>query len=130
MKIVYLLLFARLPHLLESTFFSFFRTDKLLLWHYFEFYSCLYYLLYLLYLRFFVLILGVENQSGVTRDSAILEVERREKPLIEIYPSDNQNVVQGGSVLFQCRVMSGIPNPKITWRPLNSGRSLFLFFIN
>ena len=93
-----------------------FRTDKLLLWHY--------------YLRFFVLILGVENQSGVTRDSAILEVERREKPQIEIYPSDNQNVVQGGSVLFQCRVMSGIPNPKITWRPLNSGRSLFLFFIN
>ena len=95
-----------------------FRTDKLLLWHYFEY-----------YLRFFALILGVENQSGFTRDSAILEVERREKPQIEIYPSDNQNVVQGGSVLFQCRVMSGIPNPKITWRPLNSGRSLFLFFI-
>ena len=126
MKIVYLLLLARLPHLLE---FNLFRTDKLLLWHYFEFYSYLYYLLYLLYLRFFVLILGVENQSGVTRDSAILEVERREKPQIEIYPSDNQNVVQGGSVLFQCRVMSGIPNPKITWRPLNSGRSLFLFLL-
>ena len=125
MKIVYLLLFARLPHLLESTFKKkIFRTDKLLLWNYFEFYSYLY---YLLYLRFFVLILGVENQSGVTRDSAILEVERREKPQIEIYPSDNQNVVQGGSVLFQCRVMSGIPNPKITWRPLNSGRSLFFF---
>ena len=87
---------------------------------FFEFHSYLY---YLLYLRFFVLILGVENQSGVTRDSAILEVERREKPQIEIYPSDNQNVVQGGSVLFQCRVMSGIPNPKITWRPLNSGES-------
>ena len=97
------------------------------MWHYFEFYSYLY---CLLYFSFFVLILGVENQSGVTRDSAILEVERREKPQIEIYPSDNQNVVQGGSVLFQCRVMSGIPNPKITWRPLNSGRSLFLFFIN
>ena len=48
-------------------------------------------------------------------------MERREKPQIEIYPSDNQNVVQGGSVLFQCRVMSGIPNPKITWRPLNGG---------
>ena len=72
---------------------------------------------------FFYSYLGVENQSGVTRDSAILEVERREKPQIEIYPSDNQNVVQGGSVLFQCRVMSGIPNPKITWRPLNSGES-------
>ena len=70
-------------------------------------------------MTFFHSYIGVENQSGVTRDSAILEVERREKPEIEIYPSDNQNVVQGGSVLFQCRVMSGIPNPKITWRPLN-----------
>ena len=50
---------------------------------------------------------------GVTRDSAILEVERREKPQIEIYPSASQNVIQGGSVLFQCRVLSGIPNPKI-----------------
>ena len=56
---------------------------------------------------------GVENKVGVTRDSAILEVERREKPQIEIYPSASQNVIQGGSVLFQCRVLSGIPNPKI-----------------
>ena len=40
-------------------------------------------------------ILGVENDAGPSRDSAILEVERREKPQIEVYPSDNQTVVQG-----------------------------------
>ena len=25
----------------------------------------------------------------------------------------------GGNILFQCRVLSGIPNPTIEWRPLN-----------
>ena len=61
-------------------------------------------------------ILGVENDAGPSRDSAILEVERREKPQIEVYPSDNQTVVQGGSVLFQCRILSGIPNPQVEWK--------------
>ena len=37
----------------------------------------------------------MENDAGPSRDSAILEVERREKPQIEVYPSDNQTVVQG-----------------------------------
>ena len=46
-----------------------------------------------LFFPFFIL--GVENDAGPSRDSAILEVERREKPQIEVYPSDNQTVVQG-----------------------------------
>lgn len=50
-----------------------------------------------------------------------MEVERRERPQIEIYPSDNQTVVQGGSVLFQCRILSGIPNPEVTWKSLDAG---------
>ena len=62
---------------------------------------------------------GVENEAGASRDSAILEVERRESPTIEIYPSADQTVVEGGSVLFQCRVLTGIPTPEIQWRPLN-----------
>ena len=61
---------------------------------------------------------GVENESGVSRDSAILEVERREPPQIEVHPSDNQTVNVGEHVLFQCRVLSGIPNPDIEWKPL------------
>ena len=65
------------------------------------------------------LFLGVENKAGVTRDSAILEVERRERPEIEIYPSPSQSVIQGGSVLFQCRVLKGIPNPTINWRNMD-----------
>ena len=47
-----------------------------------------------------------------------MEVERREPRKIEIYPSDNQTVVEGGSVLFQCRILSGIPNPEIEWKPM------------
>ena len=61
----------------------------------------------------------MENKAGVTRDSAILEVERRERPEIEIYPSPSQSVIQGGSVLFQCRVLKGIPNPTINWRNMD-----------
>lgn len=65
-----------------------------------------------------VYICGVENESGASRDSAILEVERREKPQIEIYPSNNQTVIEGSSALFQCRILSGIPNPEVVWKSL------------
>ena len=69
--------------------------------------------------------LGVENSAGPSRDSAILEVERREKPQIEVYPSDNQTVVQGGSVLIQCRILSGIPNPQVSWKSLSNANAMF-----
>merc|ERR1712106_902243 len=41
--------------------------------------------------------------------------EPREIPTIEMYPSDFQTVTKGESVLFQCRYMSGIPTPIISW---------------
>jgi len=32
-----------------------------------------------------------------------------------MYPGPSQTVTAGGSVLFQCRVMAGIPTPEVTW---------------
>ena len=42
-------------------------------------------------------------------------MERREAPRIEIYPEPAQRVSTGQSVLFQCRVTAGIPNPRVRW---------------
>jgi hypothetical protein len=70
-----------------------------------------------------VYICSLENEAGASRASSILEVERRERPAIEVYPSENQTVVKGGSVLYQCRVLSGIPNPDIVWTRLDGGSS-------
>lgn len=44
-----------------------------------------------------------------------MEVERREPPKIELYPEPHQKITNGQSVLFQCRIMQGIPNPTLTW---------------
>ena len=38
----------------------------------------------------------------------------REAPRLEIYPSTTQTVAKGGSVLFQCRVLAGIPAPEVS----------------
>ena len=67
----------------------------------------------------------VENSVGSARASAIIEVEPRELPVIEIYPDNRQTISTGGSVLFQCRASAGIPSPTVTWtrddrRPLGS----------
>ena len=55
------------------------------------------------------------STCGSGRASSILEVEPREVPTIELYPADYQTVTKGESVLFQCRYMSGIPTPTISW---------------
>merc|ERR1712142_904412 len=55
------------------------------------------------------------SQCGSGRASSVLEVEPREVPTIELYPADYQTVTRGESVLFQCRYMSGIPTPVISW---------------
>ena len=67
----------------------------------------------------------VENSGGSARASAIIEVERREPPSIDIYPESSQTITKGGSVLFQCRTISGIPTPVVSWtrvdgKPLSS----------
>jgi len=42
-------------------------------------------------------------------------VERREPPQLEIYPNSRQTALKDSSSLFQCRVVAGIPTPKLTW---------------
>ena len=85
-----------------------------------------------------------DNREGSAQSSAIIEIERREIPAIEIYPESSQVVVRGGryfsiyqllltqpltnrsihfSALFQCRVTTGVPLPTIEWR--RSDGSLF-----
>ena len=39
----------------------------------------------------------------VARSSAVLEVEPRELPSLQIYPAPSQTVASGGSVMLQCR---------------------------
>ncbi|CAH1774180.1 unnamed protein product, partial [Owenia fusiformis] len=60
-------------------------------------------------------ICSVENVAGRDQASAIVEVERREAPVLEIYPETTQTIQRGSSVLFQCRVTRGIPSPTIVW---------------
>ncbi|XP_053212731.1 basement membrane-specific heparan sulfate proteoglycan core protein-like isoform X3 [Panonychus citri] len=59
----------------------------------------------------------VESPPGtvVAQGSAIVEIEPREAPIVEIYPSVSQSIPVGGSALFQCRLTAGIPEPKIQW---------------
>ncbi|XP_054720927.1 basement membrane-specific heparan sulfate proteoglycan core protein-like [Uloborus diversus] len=56
-----------------------------------------------------------ENRDGSAQASAIVEVERREVPAIDLYPEATQIVLRGGSALFQCRVTSGSPTPTVEW---------------
>ncbi|XP_025416415.1 basement membrane-specific heparan sulfate proteoglycan core protein isoform X4 [Sipha flava] len=63
------------------------------------------------------------NEGGSGQSSAIIDIERREAPTIELYPQSRQVVTIGGSVLFQCRVTGGIPSPVIKWTRRN-GESL------
>ena len=65
----------------------------------------------------------VENSGGSARASAIIEIERRELPAIEIYPEASQTITTMGSVLFQCRTVAGIPTPQVTWSRVD-GRPL------
>ena len=81
----------------------------------------------------------------VARSSAVLEVEPREPPSVELYPAPHQAVPSGGSVMLQCRyrikpechdtdmtlirTMTGIPQPTVTWsredgRPLTESTEI------
>ncbi|XP_064610527.1 LOW QUALITY PROTEIN: basement membrane-specific heparan sulfate proteoglycan core protein-like [Liolophura sinensis] len=56
-----------------------------------------------------------DNVAGRAQASAVVEVARRRRPKIEVYPEPEMTVQRGGSVLFQCRVMAGDPPPKVVW---------------
>ncbi|XP_069692113.1 basement membrane-specific heparan sulfate proteoglycan core protein isoform X26 [Periplaneta americana] len=70
-----------------------------------------------------VYICTAENSGGTAVASAVVEVERREPPAVELYPEASQTIITGGSALLQCRVTGGIPPPRLRWsRP--DGRPL------
>ncbi|XP_071516712.1 basement membrane-specific heparan sulfate proteoglycan core protein-like isoform X3 [Panulirus ornatus] len=56
-----------------------------------------------------------ENEGGAAQAAAIVEVERREPPFIEVYPEVKQTIVVGASALFQCHLTAGIPTPNVQW---------------
>ncbi|CAL4124571.1 unnamed protein product, partial [Meganyctiphanes norvegica] len=60
-----------------------------------------------------------ESAGGTAQAAAILEVERREPPVIDIYPEIRQTIVSGASALFQCHLTAGIPSPTVIWARTN-----------
>ncbi|KAK2578017.1 hypothetical protein KPH14_008439 [Odynerus spinipes] len=62
-----------------------------------------------------VYICRVSSSSGSYEASAMIEVEPREIPVLELYPKDIQPVTLGGSADLQCRAVAGLPLPEIRW---------------
>ncbi|XP_018405456.1 PREDICTED: basement membrane-specific heparan sulfate proteoglycan core protein-like [Cyphomyrmex costatus] len=57
----------------------------------------------------------VIGPTGSYEASAIIEVEPREAPVLELYPQDLQMVILGGSADLQCRAKAGFPVPELRW---------------
>ncbi|XP_053595057.1 basement membrane-specific heparan sulfate proteoglycan core protein isoform X11 [Microplitis demolitor] len=62
-----------------------------------------------------VYICRATNGLDTFEASAMIEVEPREIPVLELYPRNVQTVVVGGSADMQCRVIAGYPVPEIRW---------------
>ncbi|XP_015437459.1 PREDICTED: basement membrane-specific heparan sulfate proteoglycan core protein [Dufourea novaeangliae] len=62
-----------------------------------------------------VYVCKVTGPSGVHEASAMIEVEPREPPLLELYPKETQTVTLGGSADVQCRAIAGTPMPELHW---------------
>lgn len=56
-----------------------------------------------------------ENREGMAQATAVLEVDRREVPLVEVYPKTIPAIHHGGSAVLQCRPTAGIPTPSVEW---------------
>ncbi|XP_075744872.1 terribly reduced optic lobes isoform X13 [Rhipicephalus microplus] len=56
-----------------------------------------------------------ENREGIARATAVLEVDRREVPLVEIYPKHIPPLHHGDTAFLQCRPTAGIPTPTVEW---------------
>ncbi|XP_053695300.1 basement membrane-specific heparan sulfate proteoglycan core protein isoform X2 [Sabethes cyaneus] len=66
-----------------------------------------------------------ENSEGIDRAYTIVDIERREPPILEIYPKESQIIKVGESTRLSCRATSGVPSPTLSWtrkdrRPLSS----------
>jgi hypothetical protein len=58
-----------------------------------------------------------ESGSENVREYVRVDVEAREAPRIELYPQQEQIEIDYNSGMYaQCRVVAGIPTPKIEWR--------------
>ncbi|XP_044017592.1 basement membrane-specific heparan sulfate proteoglycan core protein-like isoform X4 [Aphidius gifuensis] len=55
------------------------------------------------------------NSAGTFEASAMIDVERREIPVLELYPKNTQTVILDGSADLQCRVVAGYPTPELHW---------------
>ncbi|XP_044579343.1 basement membrane-specific heparan sulfate proteoglycan core protein isoform X2 [Cotesia glomerata] len=62
-----------------------------------------------------VYICRAANSADTFEASAIIEVEPREAPILELYPRNIQTVITGGSTDLQCRVVAGYPVPEVHW---------------
>ncbi|KAJ6634940.1 Basement membrane-specific heparan sulfate proteoglycan core protein, partial [Pseudolycoriella hygida] len=65
-----------------------------------------------------------ESNGVIVEESAIIDVEPREAPLLELYPPEPQTIRVGEQTMLSCRTIAGIPTPSITWirrdgRPLS-----------
>uniref|UniRef100_A0A2A4JY62 Hemolin n=1 Tax=Heliothis virescens TaxID=7102 RepID=A0A2A4JY62_HELVI len=71
---------------------------------------------------------GTVDNNPVANIYVFVEIERREPPRVEIWPSDSkvQAVPLGGEHTLICRVIGGIPEPDVTWNR-NGGRPLSRF---
>ncbi|XP_017768750.1 PREDICTED: basement membrane-specific heparan sulfate proteoglycan core protein-like isoform X5 [Nicrophorus vespilloides] len=58
---------------------------------------------------------AAKNSFGLGQSFAIIDVQAREAPIIEIYPKNEQIVNVGSNAMFQCRILYGIPAPTIRW---------------
>ncbi|XP_055844274.1 basement membrane-specific heparan sulfate proteoglycan core protein isoform X29 [Episyrphus balteatus] len=57
-----------------------------------------------------------ESSLGSDQAATTIDVEPRERPAIEIYPSEPQKLVVGSNATISCNFVSGVPTPKLTWR--------------
>lgn len=67
-----------------------------------------------------------DNAQDSIRDFVRVDVEAREAPVVEIYPQQDEILIDRGAVAYaQCRIVAGIPSPSIEWtrvdkQPLSS----------
>ncbi|XP_048488585.1 basement membrane-specific heparan sulfate proteoglycan core protein isoform X3 [Plutella xylostella] len=66
---------------------------------------------------------GTVDNVPVANVYVFVEIERREPPVVEIWPQAEQAVPLGAQFEFRCQIKGGIPEPYITW-DRNGGRQL------
>ncbi|KAL7036766.1 hypothetical protein ACKWTF_008935 [Chironomus riparius] len=55
------------------------------------------------------------NNAGSDQVATVIDVERREPPVVELFPKESQKLRVGESTRLSCRTLSGSPHPTVTW---------------